>query len=88
MTTITISETTKESPWMTLNQVAKYFSVSERTISRMIDQMSYGIHYVKANPYKRRNKLIFEILQLERIWKTRAPSCRQKKLVRLSIPLI
>ncbi len=47
MTTIAISETTKESPWMTLNQVAKYFSVSERTISRMIDHMSYGIHYVK-----------------------------------------
>ena len=50
MTTIIISETTKENPWMKLNQVAKYFSVSERTISRMIYQMSYGIHYVKANP--------------------------------------
>ena len=53
MTTITISETTKENPWMTLNPVAKYFSVSERTISRMIDHMSYGIHYVKANPDKK-----------------------------------
>ncbi|WP_288255483.1 hypothetical protein [uncultured Prochlorococcus sp.] len=59
MTTITISETTKESPWMTLNQVAKYFSVSERTISRMIDHMSYGIHYVKANPYKKKKQINF-----------------------------
>ena len=50
---------------MTFNQVAKYFSVSERTISRMIDHMSYGIHYVKANPYKKRSKLIFHIVQLE-----------------------
>ena len=58
MTTISISKKTKESPWMTLNQVAKYFSVSERTISRMIDHMSYGIHYVKANPYKKRSQQI------------------------------
>ncbi len=49
---------------VTLNQVAKYFSVSERTISRMIDHISYGIHYVKANLYKRRSKLIFHIFQL------------------------
>jgi hypothetical protein len=61
MTTIAISETTKDSPWMTLNQVAKY-----------------GIHYVKANPYKKRSKLIFHIVQLERLWKTPVPSCRQK----------
>ena len=53
MTTISISKKTKERPWMTLNQVAKNFSVSERTISRMIDHMSYGIHYVKANLYIR-----------------------------------
>ena len=53
MPTIAISETTKDSQWMTFDQVAKYFSVSERTISRMIDHMSYGIHYVKANPYKK-----------------------------------
>ena len=78
MTTITISGTTKESPWMTLNQVAKYFSVSERTISRMIDHMSYGIHYVKENPYKKRSKLIFHIVQLERLWKSPVPSFRQK----------
>ena len=78
MTTIAISETTKDSPWMTLNQVAKYFSVSERTISIMIDHMSYGIHYVKANAYKKRSKLIFHIVQLERLWKTPVPSCRQK----------
>ena len=78
MTTITISETTKESPWMTLNQVAKYFSVSERTISRMIDHMSYGIYYVKANPYKKRSKLIFHITQLAKLLKTPVPSCRQK----------
>ncbi len=32
---------------------SKIFSLSERTISRMIDHMSYGIHYVKANPYKK-----------------------------------
>ena len=88
MSTIAISETTKESPWMTLNQVAKYFSVSERTISRMIDHMSYGIHYVKANPYKKRSKLIFHIVQLERLWKTSVPSCGQKYLVRLFILLI
>ena len=67
MTTISISETTKESLWMTLNQVAKYFSVNERTISRMIDHMSYGIHYVKANPYKKRRKLIPHIFQLKRL---------------------
>jgi len=78
MITISISKKTKESPWMTLNQVAKYFSVSKRTISRMIDHMSYGIYYVKANPYKKRSKLIFYIIQLERLWKTLAPSCRQK----------
>ena len=59
MTTIAISETTKESPWMTLNQVAKYFSVSERTFSRMIDHMSYGIHYVKANQYKKKKQINF-----------------------------
>ena len=78
MTTIVISETTKESPWMTLNQVAKYFSVSERTFTRMIDHMSYGIHYVKANSYKKRSKLIFHIVQLERLWKTSVPPFRQK----------
>ena len=65
MTIIPISKKTKESIWMTLNQVAKYFSVSERTISRMIDHMSYGIHYVKANPSKKRSKLIFHIVQLK-----------------------
>ena len=69
MTTITISETTKESPWITLNQVAKYFSVSERTISRMIDHISYGIHYEKANAYKKRSKLIFHITSLENFGK-------------------
>ena len=53
MTTIVISETAKETQWMTLNQVAKYFSIGVRTISRMIDHMSYGILYVKANPYKK-----------------------------------
>ena len=78
MTTIAISETTKESPWMILNQVAKYFLVSERTISRMIDHMSYGIHYVKANPYTKRSKLIFHIIQLERLLKTPVPSYKQK----------
>ena len=78
MTSISISKKTKESPWMKLNQVAKYFSVSESTISRMIDHMSYGIHYVKANPYKKKRKLIFHIVQLERLWKTPVPSCRQK----------
>ena len=65
MTIIAISETTKDSPWMTLNQAAKYFSVSERTISRMIDHMSYDIHYVKANPYKKRSKLIFILFNLK-----------------------
>ena len=74
MTTIAISETTKDSTWKTLNQVAKYFSVSERTITRIIDYMSYGIHYVKANPYNKRSNLIFHIVQLERLWKTPVPS--------------
>ena len=78
MTTISISNKTKKSPWITLNQVAKYFSVGKRTISKMIDHMSYGIYYVKANPYKKRSKLIFHIVQLERLWKTPVPSCRQK----------
>ena len=78
MTTISISKKTKESPLMTINQVAKYFSVSERTISRMIHYMSYGVHYVKANPYKKRSKLIVHITQLEKLWKTPVPSCRQK----------
>ena len=63
---------------MTLNQVAKYFSVSERTISRMIDHMSYGFHYVKANSYKKISKLIFHIVQIERLWKTTVLSYRQK----------
>ena len=62
MNNIAISETNKDSLWMTLNQVAKYLSVSERTISRMIDHMSYDIHYVNANPYKKRSKLIFHIV--------------------------
>ena len=65
---------------MTLNQVAKYFSVSERTISRMINHMSYVIHYVKANPYKKRIKLIFHIVKLERLWKSPFPSFRQKQI--------
>ena len=78
MTSISILKKTKESPWMKLNQVAKYFSVSESTISRMIDHMSYGIHYVKSNPYKLRSKLIFHIVQFERLLKTSAPSYRQK----------
>ena len=76
MTTIAISETTKESPWTTLNQVAKYFSVIQRTISRMIENMSFNIHDVKANPYKKRCKLIFPITQLEKLWKIPVPSCR------------
>ena len=44
---------------MTLNQVAKYFTVSERNISRMIDHMTYDIHYVKANPYKKKKLINF-----------------------------
>ena len=59
MISITISETTKDSPWQTLNQVAKYFSVSKRTISIMIDHMSCVIHYVKANPYKEEKHINF-----------------------------
>ena len=78
MTIIAILETTKDIPWITLNQVAKYSSVSERTISRMIDHMSYGVHYVKANPYKKRSKLIVHIVKLERLWRIPVPSCRQK----------
>ena len=78
MNTIAISETTKDSPWMTLNQIAKYFSVSDRTISRMIDHISYGVHYVKPIHIKKRSKLIFHINQLEKLWKTPVPSCRQK----------
>ena len=78
MKTIPISVTNKEILWITFNKVAKYFSVSERTISRMIEHISYGIHYVKTNPYKKRSKLIFHFVQLERLWKTPVPSSTQK----------
>ena len=58
---------------------SKIFLLSERTISRMIDHMSYGIHYVKANPYKKRSKLIFHIVQLKKLWKKPVPSLRNNK---------
>ena len=29
---------------------------------KMIDNITYGLNYVKANPYKKRNKLIFHIV--------------------------
>ena len=28
----------------------------------MINQITYGVNYVKANPYKKRNKLTFHIV--------------------------
>ena len=57
---------------MILNQVARYFLVTERTISRMIDHMSQVIDYIKANPYKKRSKLIFYFAQLETMVETSA----------------
>ena len=32
---------------------------------KMIDHISYGINYVKANPYEKRSKLIFILLNLK-----------------------
>jgi len=49
---------------MTFNQLTKYFSVTDRTTSRMIYHMSYRIHYVKTNSYKKKSKLIFHVVHL------------------------
>ena len=47
----------------------------------MIDQISCGVNYVKANlyAYKKRSKLIFHIVQLKRLWKKPVPSFRKNK---------
>ena len=40
---------------------------------KMIDHISFGFNYVKANPYNKRSKLIFHIDQLKRLWKKPVP---------------
>ena len=49
MTTIAISETTKDSPWMTLNQAAKYFvtqDVTQRAFLRDFFIISCGFQKI------------------------------------------
>ncbi len=57
----------------------KRLSYGDYQAFKMIDHITYGVNYVKANQYKKRSKLIFHIAQLKRLWKTQVPSFRKNK---------